>query len=218
MTKADPNQDKQDKTGSNACRHADLKSGNLIVITGPSGVGKGTVVRAIIDRVPDVLRSVSVTTRQKRKLEVEGIDYFFKSPEEFLALKDRDELMEWAEFAGNLYGTPRAWVETQMGNGKDVLLEIEVQGALQILKQFPGAVMIFLKPPSFESLKERLVNRATESPDKIALRLKKGGQEMQLAESGAYFTHHVINDNLEKAIEDLVQIILVERQKTRGSK
>ncbi|MBI4534091.1 MAG: guanylate kinase, partial [Candidatus Melainabacteria bacterium] len=173
--------------------------GNLVVITGPSGVGKGTSVQRLLNQVPGLSRSVSVTTRTKRAEETEGIDYFFATKEEFEEMCQKELLMEWAEFAGALYGTPKAWVEKELKAGRDVILEIEVQGAKQIRDRFPHAVLIFLSPPSFAALESRLTGRATETPEKIALRLKKAKQELKQKH---LFHYEVINDNLDEAVNN----------------
>jgi guanylate kinase len=191
---------------------APKRHGNLFVVTGPSGVGKGTVRKRLLEAVPDILRSVSVTTREKRVGEVEAEDYFFKTAEEFHEMRHHNELMEWAEFAGALYGTPRAWVEEQLRAGRDVLLEIEVQGAKQIRERFPSSVLIFLSPPSIEALAARLTGRATETPEKIALRLSKASLEMTQKH---LFHFEVVNDNIDEAVNNLVHIIYAERCRIR---
>ena len=182
--------------------------GNLIVITGPSGVGKGTVVERVLTTVPSIKRSVSVTTREKRPKEIEGVDYFFRTPAEFQKMVDENAFMEWAEFAGNRYGTPLAWVEGQLAYGTDVILEIEVQGAKQIRSLAPSAVLIFLSPPSFEALEQRLRNRGTESPEKVTLRLEKAKQELT---EKSLFQFEVVNDVVEEAVNNLSHIVYSER-------
>jgi len=186
--------------------------GNLIVITGPSGVGKGTVVERLLAGVQRIKRSVSVTTREKRPGEEEGVDYFFRKPEEFKRMADENTFMEWAEFAGNCYGTPKEWVEQQLLLGHDIILEIEVQGAKQIKVRCPDAVLIFLSPPTFEELESRLRNRGTESPEKLALRLKKAKQELG---ERHLFHYEVVNDIVEEAVNDLVHIVYSERCRIR---
>jgi guanylate kinase len=188
------------------------RRGNLIVITGPSGVGKGTLVERLTDEVPGIKRSVSVTTRQKRPGEEEGIDYFFRSPEEFKRMADENTFMEWAEFAGSFYGTPKLWVEQQLVLGQDIILEIEVQGAKQVKLRCPDAVLIFLSPPSFEELESRLRRRGTESPEKLALRLKKA--KVEIGEKNL-FHYEVVNDIVEEAVNDLVHIVYSERCRIR---
>jgi len=188
-------------------------AGNLVVITGPSGVGKGTVVERLIAGVPGLRLSVSVTTRARRPEETEAIDYFFCTSDEFQALVDSGSLLEWAEFAGAFYGTPQQWVQAELRSGRDVILEIEVQGARQIQQKCPQAVLVFLSPPSFEALEERLTKRATETPEKIALRLKKAGEEIKQKH---LFHYEVVNDNIDEAVNNLVHIIYAERSRIRN--
>jgi guanylate kinase len=194
-------------TGESAALNHNRK-GNLIVITGPSGVGKGTVVERLLARVPKLRKSVSVTTRAIRVKETEGVDYFFKTAEEFKALKDAQEFMEWAEFAGNCYGTPCQWVLDQIKAGIDVILEIEVQGAKQIKRKYPKAVLVFMSPPSFDVLQERLRGRATEDEEKLALRLNKAKHELT---EKHLFQYEVVNDDIEEAVNNLQHIVYAER-------
>lgn len=171
-------------------------------------MGKNTVVQKVLDTVPGIAHSVSVTTRDKRPGEQEGKDYFFRTREEFESLVAKNDFLEWAEFAGCLYGTPKAWVKEQTAQGLDVILEIEVQGAMQIAKQCPESVLVFLSPPSFEALKERLTGRATETPEKIAIRLEKAKRELTQRH---LFNFEIINDNLDEAVNNLIHIIQAER-------
>jgi guanylate kinase len=188
------------------------RSGNLIVVTGPSGVGKGTLVGRLMTQVPKLTKSVSVTTRSMRPSEVEGVDYFFRSPEEFWSMVESGLFMEWAEFAGHLYGTPREWVLDQLKQGNDVILEIEVRGAIQIKESFPQAVLIFISPPSLEELKERLRKRATEKPAEFHLRLAKARLEMR--EKNVFY-YEVVNDNIDDAVNNLAHIVYAERCRIR---
>jgi guanylate kinase len=190
------------------------KHGNLIVITGPSGVGKGTVVQRLLDTVPKLTRSVSVTTRARRPSEISGVDYFFHTQAEFDQMVADGMFMEFAEFAGNNYGTPSSWVMQEVKAGRDVILEIEVQGAKQIKEKFPLAVLIFLSPPSFEALRSRLKGRATEEPIKMALRLRKARQEMR---ERWLFHYEVINDKVEEAVKNLTNIVYAERCRIRDN-
>lgn len=202
-----------------------LHKGNLIVITGPSGVGKGTVVQRLLDEVSQLSKSVSATTRARRPGEHDGVDYFFVTDEKFAEMLENREFMEWAEYSGNFYGTPRKWVEEQLRvkrsddgidqAGTDVILEIEVDGAKQICDRFPQAVLIFLSPPSFDELKSRLKGRGTESPAKIQLRLHKARQEMR--ERGL-FHYEVVNDNIDEAVKNLTHIVYAERCRIRETK
>lgn len=179
--------------------------GNLIVFTGPSGVGKGTIVRELFKEVDNLGFSVSVTTREKRQGEEEGKNYFFRTHEEFNELIEKDRLLEWAEFVGNKYGTPKDFVFEKLKSGYDVLLEIEVQGAIQVKDKFSDAVMIFLVPPSLSELEHRLRNRNTETDKKIKLRLSKAKDEMQQTE---LFDHIVINDDAIRAAKEVKNLIL----------
>lgn len=164
--------------------------------------------------VPGLSLSVSVTTRQRRSEEVEGLDYFFRSEKEFEEMVERGQLLEWAEFAGAVYGTPKAWVSEQLERGNDVILEIEVQGAKQVQKQCPEAVLIFLSPPTFQALEERLTRRATETKEKISLRLEKARAELKEKHR---FHYEVVNDNIEEAVNNLMHIIYAERCRIRYS-
>ena len=182
--------------------------GNLIVFTGPSGVGKGTVVKELFQNLDNLIFSVSVTTREKRSGEEEGKNYFFRTNREFDELIQADKLLEWAEFVGNKYGTPKDFVFEKLKNGTDVFLEIEVQGALQVKEKFPEALMIFLLPPSIDELEARLRKRATEPEEKILLRLAKARDEMKYIND---FDFSVINDSAERAGKELREIILNRR-------
>jgi guanylate kinase len=184
------------------------KMGNLIVFTGPSGVGKGTVVKELFQNLDNLIFSVSVTTRDKRSGEEEGKNYFFRTHAEFDELIQTDKLLEWAEFVGNKYGTPKDFVFEKLKNGTDVFLEIEVQGALQVKEKFPEALMIFLLPPSLDELEARLRKRATEPEEKILLRLAKARDEMKYIND---FDFSVINDSAERAGKELREIILNRR-------
>lgn len=186
--------------------------GNIVVFTGPSGVGKGTVVEQVLKKIDNLYLSVSATTRSKRPNELEGVNYYFKTKEDFKNMIDSDELIEWAEFAGDYYGTPKTQVNNYLSCGKDVLLEIEVQGAMQIKEKVPDAILLFLAPPSFEALEERLIKRNTENLDKVKIRLNKAKEEMKEI---SFFDYIVINDKLDVAIENVIGIIRAERCKIK---
>ena len=181
---------------------------NLIIFTGPSGVGKGTIVEKLFKGLEDIKFSVSCTTREKREGEEEAKNYFFKSKEEFDQMIEKDELLEWAEFVGNKYGTPRDFVEKTLAEGNDVFLEIEVQGALQVMQKFPQAISLFLVPPKFEDLEARLRQRGTESEEVLQERLKKAKEEMNYIGD---FSFVVTNDNINEAVETVQAIILQSR-------
>lgn len=189
------------------------KRGKVFVITGPSGVGKGTVVRQLLKQVNNLYLSVSATTRAKREGEEEGVHYYFKSKDEFQEMIDSDDLLEWAEFAGDLYGSPKFPINNYLSCGKDVLLEIEIQGAKQVKQKCPDSILIFLAPPSFEALEERLIKRQTESIEKVKIRLNKAKQEMKKLN---LFHYLVVNDKLDEAVNNVTGIILAERCKIRS--
>lgn len=178
--------------------------GQLIVLTGPSGVGKGTLVQLLLERQPHWFLSISATTRSPRAGEVDGQSYYFLTKEEFQTWIGEEKLLEWAEYAGNYYGTPRQPVEEQIAQGKTVLLEIEVLGARQIKQTFPSARRIFILPPSVEVLEERLRGRGSDSETAIAKRLAQAQQELQAA---AEFDYQVVNDDLDQALHRLVELI-----------
>lgn len=184
------------------------QKGKVFVITGPSGVGKGTVVEQVLKSVDNIYLSISATTREKRQGEVEGVNYFFKTKEEFKKMMASDEFIECAEFAGDYYGTPKFQVNNYISCGKDVILEIEAQGAKQIKQKYPEAILVFLAPPSFEALEERLIKRQTESIEKVKVRLKKAKEEMNQTN---LFHYLVMNDNLKEATENVIGIIRAER-------
>ena len=144
-----------------------MRTGNLFVISGPSGAGKGTLVTRLLEEVPDTWVSVSATTRRPRPGEEEGVSYYFLDREDFLALADEGGFLEWAEYAGNCYGTPLASVQREMAAGRQVILEIEVQGALQVREKMPEAHLVFIEPPSLEELEGRLRGRGTEADDVV---------------------------------------------------
>ena len=181
-----------------------MPTGKLIVITGPSGVGKGTIVRSLLESHPNLSLSISATTRQPRQGEIEGVDYYFLSRTEFESAIAREEFLEWAEYAGNYYGTPRTKVETQIALGNSILLEIEVVGAKKIAAIFPSALRIFILPPSLEELEQRIRNRGKNSEESIAHRLQIAQTEI---DASAEFDFTIVNDDLSKAIAQIEEII-----------
>ncbi|MDX5476247.1 MAG: guanylate kinase [Bacillaceae bacterium] len=185
--------------------------GLLIVLSGPSGVGKGTVRKAIFSQEDVQFEySISMTTRSPREGEVDGVDYFFRSREEFENLIKEDKFIEWAEYVGNLYGTPVDYVEKCLSEGKDVFLEIEVQGAIQVKRKFPEGVFIFLMPPSLSELKNRIVTRGTETEDLINNRMTVAKEEIVMMDEYDYV---VENDRVELACERIQAIVKAEHCK-----
>ena len=182
--------------------------GKIFVLSGPSGVGKGTVVAQVLEKVDNIYLSVSATTRKIRDGEKEGVNYFFKTKKEFQEMIDLEQFLEWAEFAGDFYGSPNFNINNYLSCGKDVILEIEIQGAKQVKKKCPDSVLIFLAPPSFEVLEERLIKRKTESIEKVKIRLEKAREEMNETK---LFHYLVVNDNLKEAVDKVVDIIKAER-------
>ena len=181
-----------------------MPAGRLFVITGPSGVGKGTLIRRLLEQVPDLELSVSATTRPPRPGELNGVDYHFLSKEDFERLADAGELLEHATYAGHRYGTPRAEVEPRLRAGRSVVLEIEVQGARQVREAMPEAVQVFIAPPSPGALRERLEGRATDLPEQIDRRLSAAEEELAARQE---FGHVVVNDDLERATGELVGLV-----------
>ena len=174
--------------------------GQLTVITGPSGVGKGTLVKLLLERNPSIWLSVSATTRSPRQGEQNGVSYFFHARDQFDALVADGGLLEWAEFAGNCYGTPRRPVEDQLATGRPVLLEIELEGARQVRRSFPDGFQIFLAPPSFDELERRIRGRGTDPEEAIRRRLARAQDELA---AQAEFDAVVINDELETALKQV---------------
>ncbi|MFD1360282.1 guanylate kinase [Lentibacillus salinarum] len=183
------------------------ENGILFVLSGPSGVGKGTVRKELFSRANDLAYSISMTTREKRPGEAEGVDYFYKTNDEFEKLIEAGELLEHARFVNNYYGTPRQYVEDTLQDGRDVFLEIEVQGAMQVKENFPEGVFIFLFPPSLEELKNRIVERGTESQDLVLQRLKKAQNEIDMMDAYDYV---VVNDDVDAAVNKVQSIIQSE--------
>jgi guanylate kinase len=181
-----------------------MRKGNLFIISGPSGAGKGTLVKAIAPAVSDIWVSVSVTTRAPRPGEVEGQHYFFISDEEFTRLAETGGLLEWAEVHGNRYGTPRAAVEQKIAEGRQVILEIDPQGAFQVKSLVPESVLIFIMPPSWAELHRRLVGRGSETEAQVETRLETAKHELDLV--GEY-DHVVINDDVPEASAMLMGLI-----------
>lgn len=186
------------------------EKGILFILSGPSGVGKGTVRKNLFEQATELKYSISMTTREKRPGEVDGVDYFYKTNEAFEKLIEQNQLLEYAKYVNNYYGTPRDYVERTLEAGYDVFLEIEVQGALQVKKSFPEGVFIFLFPPSLEELKNRIVMRGTESNELVLNRLKEARKEIEMMDSYDYV---VVNDQVNHAVAKIQSIIQSEHLK-----
>ncbi len=184
-----------------------MPKGRLFVVAGPSGAGKGTLIAELRRRHPGIWLSVSATTRKPRAGEKDGEQYYFLSEEDFREKASRGEFLEWAEVHGNLYGTPRARVEEELERGRDVVLEIDVQGARQVRSRQPQAVSIFILPPSMQVLEERLRLRGTEEEDELRRRLRKAEEECG---EGREYSYVVVNDELDRAARELCAIYVKE--------
>ena len=188
------------------------EKGILIVVSGFSGSGKGTLMKELLGRYPDTYAlSISATTRSPREGEIDGREYFFVSKDEFEKMIAKGELIEYAKYVENYYGTPRGYVETKLNEGKDVILEIEIQGALNVKKLFPDTLLLFVTPPSAEELKKRLVGRGTETMDVIESRMNRACEEAEGMENYDYL---IINDNLEDCVEEMHSIIRGEHRRS----
>ena len=189
--------------------------GILIVVSGFSGSGKGTIMKELMKQHPErYALSISATTRAPRPGETDGVEYFFKSRDEFVAMIEADALVEHAEYVGNFYGTPRAYVEEQLAAGRDVILEIEIQGALKIRRRFPDALLLFVTPPSAEELRNRLVGRGTETTEVIHSRLARAIEEAEGIEEYDYL---IVNDVLEECVQNVHMIIAQEHSRVSRS-
>lgn len=185
--------------------------GSLVVVSGFSGAGKGTLMKALLNQYNNYALSVSATTRSPREGETDGKDYFFKTREEFIQMIEAGQLIEHAEYVNHFYGTPKEYVFSNLESGKDVLLEIEIQGALKVKERFPETVLIFVTPPNAEELKKRLVGRGTESMEKIEARLKRASEEAEFMDRYDYI---LVNDDLESCVTRLHDLIQAQRAKT----
>ena len=186
------------------------KEGILIVISGFSGAGKGTIMKALLERYDNYALSISATTRNPRPGEEEGKAYFFKTTEEFEKMIAKDDLIEYAMYVGNYYGTPKAYVEEQLRAGKDVILEIEIQGALKVKEKFPNTLLLFVTPPSAEELRKRLEGRGTETQEVIDGRMKRAIEEAEYMDQYDYL---VVNDELDVCVEEMHHLIQGEHER-----
>ena len=185
-----------------------MNKGIMVVVSGFSGAGKGTVMKRLTAKYDEYALSVSVTTRDPRPGEEEGREYFFRTEEEFQKLIDEDGLIEYAQYVKHSYGTPRAYVEEQLAAGKNVILEIEIQGAMKIKEKYPDTMLVFVCPPSMEILRERLIGRGTETAEVIEGRLKRAVEESRGMDQYEYL---LINDDLEECVDTLHNMICSER-------
>ena len=183
-------------------------NGKLIVISGPSGVGKSTVVKQVMERLHNLHFSVSATTRPIRPGEIDGKNYYFVDRDQFQTMIDRHELLEYAEYVGNYYGTPEAPIDDALAKGQDILLDIEVQGALNVKRRRPDAVLIFMMAPSFTELERRLSGRGDTAPEIVADRLKHARWEFSHAHEYDYL---VVNDQVEHAVDEIISIVTAEK-------
>lgn len=184
------------------------KKGILIVISGPSGAGKGTICKALLEKNNDLFLSVSATTREPRKGEVHGVNYYFMNKEDFKKKVEENDFLEWAEVYGNYYGTPKSNVNEMLNAGKNVILEIDIQGALKVKENCEDGVFIFILPPSMEELKNRIINRGSETPESLMRRFTSAYQEINYISK---YNYGVINDTVEKAVEKIENILSAEK-------
>ena len=185
--------------------------GILVVVSGFSGAGKGTLMKELLKRDDNYALSISATTRTPREGETDGKEYFFVTKEQFEKMRDERKLVEYAQYVNNYYGTPKEYVEQKMAEGKDVILEIEIQGALKVKKRFPDALLLFVTPPSAEELRRRLVGRGTETLEVINARLARAAEEASGMEAYDYL---LINDDLDRCVEEMHQLIQLQHRKT----
>lgn len=186
------------------------KKGLLIIVSGPSGAGKGTICKEVLERRSDISISTSATTRQPREGEVDGKSYFFLTRAKFEEMIKNEEFIEYAEVYGNLYGTPKEYVLERLNEGENILLEIDIQGALQVKKRYPQGVYIFILPPSMEELRNRIVNRGSETPESLEQRFSSAFKEIEFVNE---YDYYIINDKVSKAADIMESIVVAERCK-----
>lgn len=186
------------------------KKGLLIVVSGPSGAGKGTICKEILDRRDDIFVSISATTREPRNGEVEGLNYFFHSREKFEKMIEEEAFIEYAEVYNNLYGTPKDYVLDKLNRGENILLEIDIQGALQVKKRYPEGVYIFILPPSMNELRNRIIGRGSETPESLERRFSSAFEEIEFVNQ---YDYYIINDEVKSAANVMESIITAERCK-----
>ena len=187
-----------------------MDKGVLVIVSGLSGAGKGTICKRLLEKYPNYVLSVSATSRKPRSGEVDGREYFFITKDEFEERIQQGKLLEYAQYVDNYYGTPKDWVEEQLREGKDIILEIELQGAFQIKEKIPETVLIFVLPPDMEELKRRLINRGTETMEQIERRLQRASEEMEFVPQYDYV---IINEDVEKSVDMLHNIVRSEKEK-----
>ena len=185
--------------------------GILVVVSGFSGAGKGTLMKELLKRYDNYALSISATTRAPREGETDGKEYFFVSKEQFEKMRDEQKLIAYAQYVNHHYGTPKEYVEQKMAEGKDVILEIEIQGALKVKKRFPDALLLFVTPPSAEELRKRLVGRGTETLEVINARLARAAEEASGMEAYDYL---LVNDDLDRCVEEMHNLIQLQHRKT----
>ncbi|NLD49991.1 MAG: guanylate kinase [Clostridiaceae bacterium] len=191
------------------------REGLLVVVSGPSGAGKGTVINLLKQKDDNVKLSVSATTRQPRIGEIEGVNYFFKTHDQFNDMIKGNQLVEWVKYCDNFYGTPKKYIQDTVEKGYDCILEIEVEGALNIKENYPDCVSIFILPPSFKELKRRIEGRGTEQSDVICKRLEKARKEIEFADRYDYV---IVNDSVENAVVGISNILAAEKLKFTRNK
>ena len=188
--------------------------GILVVVSGFSGAGKGTLMKELLKRYDNYALSISATTRNPREGETDGREYFFVTEERFKDMMEKEDLIEYAQYVNHYYGTPKEYVLNQMKMGKDVILEIEIQGALKVKKRFPAAILIFVMPPNGEELKRRLIGRGTENMDVINARLRRAAEEAEGMEAYDYI---LINDKIDTCVEEMHQMIQVQHNRASNN-